>query len=53
MPVDVNLAKEVVSFKEFLVEKIIERFIDFFTKATGNESKKTSKSLITFKNCLE
>lgn len=53
MPIDTNLMSEVVSLKEFLIEKIVNRFLDFFEKAAGTENKKTSKSLITFKNCLE
>ena len=52
MPVDMNLMSEVVSLKEFLVEKIVLRFMDFFEKSTGSEVKKTSKSLLIFSNCL-
>lgn len=53
LPVDMNLMSEVVSLKEFLVEKIVFRFMDFFEKSAGGDGKKTSKSLIMFNNCLE
>lgn len=37
--------------REFLVEKIVTRFLDFYQRAAGTE-KKVSKSLLTFSNCL-
>lgn len=51
MPIDLNLMSEVVSLREFLVQKIVTRFIDFYERAAGTE-KKVSKSLLTFNNCL-
>jgi hypothetical protein len=51
MPIDLNLMSEVVSLREFLVEKLVTRFLDFYEKTAGVE-KKTSKSLLTFNNCL-
>ena len=37
--------------REFVVEKIMTRFLDFYERSAGKE-KKTSKSLLVFNNCL-
>jgi hypothetical protein len=41
----------VASLREFLIEKLVTRFVDFYEKTAGKE-KKTSKSLLAFNNCL-
>ena len=51
MPIDMNLMSEVVSLREFVVEKLMTRFLDFYERAAGRE-KRTSKSLLAFNNCL-
>ncbi len=51
LPVETNLVGEIVALKEFLVEKMVIKYEDFFTKASLKEKKK-SASLITFKNYL-
>ena len=53
MPVDMDLMSEIVSLKEFVVEKIVERFLDFFCKTAVTDPKKKSYSLMTFKNGIE
>lgn len=53
MPVDMDLMSEIVSLKEFVVEKIVERFLEFFCRVAVTDPKKKSNSLITFKNSME
>jgi len=50
MPVDLDLMSEIVGLKEFVVEKIVDRFLDFFNKTAVTDPKKKSLSLTTFKN---
>lgn len=51
MPVETNLCGELAALKEFLAERMIEKYEEFFSKASLKEKKK-SASLITFKNYL-
>ena len=52
MPVDLDLISEIVSLKEFVAEKIVERFLDLFCRTAVTDPKKKSNSLTTFKNSL-
>ena len=36
MPIDLDLMSEVVSLRDFLIQKIVFRFMDFFEKSTGS-----------------
>lgn len=52
MPVDLDLISEIVGLKQFVVQKIVERFVDFFAKTAVTDPKKKSLSLTTFKQSL-
>lgn len=49
MPVDLDLISEIVGLKEFVVEKIVELYSNFFQKTAVTDPKKKSLSLTTFK----
>jgi hypothetical protein len=53
MPVDLDIISEISGLREYVVEQLMERFVEFFNKTAMTEPKKKSLSFTTFKNSLE